>query len=398
MIDLRTYGRPIGVSKPLVARITRTQEPVYIKRHELAIATSDVSPMADCTGYRAVLTTRPIDEIPLSFTNGASKLVHSVRSLDHFDPGDVVVIHPRTGLIRTLYRPASCHNALLVTERCNSFCLMCSQPPIDRDDSELVEITLEAIRLMEPRPEDLGITGGEPTLLGTDLFRIISALKTSAPETKVHMLTNGRRFAGPKFTEDFEAVRHPKLTLGIPLYSDSAAHHDYVVQAKGAFDQTIQGLHQLARYNQVVEIRVVLHALTIPRLNKLAEYIYRNLPFVSYVALMGLEMTGFTRSNLEKLWIDPYDYQDALEKAVEYLSIRGMNVSIYNHPLCVLRRGLWKFARKSISDWKNIYLAECVDCAVKEQCGGFFKSALLRHSVHIRALEPLCSFQGSQVQ
>ena len=34
---------------------------------------------------------------------------------------------------------------------------MCSQPPIDRDDSDLVAVNIEAIRLMSPAPKTLGI-------------------------------------------------------------------------------------------------------------------------------------------------------------------------------------------------------------------------------------------------
>jgi len=170
------------------------------------------------------------------------------------------------------------------------------------------------------------------------------------------------------------------------LYSDNAPDHDYVVQARGAFDQTIQGLHRLARYEQPVEIRVVLHKLTIPRLQDLAHFIYRNLTFASHVALMGLEITGFTRPNLNKLWIDPYEYQTELQRAVEYLAIRGMNVSIYNHPLCLLPRDLWKFARRSISDWKNVYFEVCIRCGAREACGGFFMSAERKHSEHLHAL------------
>ncbi len=312
--------------------------------------------------------------------------MHSAAEIEHLRTGDVVVLTPRTGQVRTLYRPDSEHNTIFATDRCNSFCLMCSQPPVDRDDSELVEMNVELIQLMEPQPAQLGITGGEPTLLGEGLLRILGELKRRLAETHVHMLTNGRRFAWPKFTAAFVSVEHPRLSLGIPLYSDTAWEHDYVVQAHGAFDQTIQGLHQLARYGQAVEIRVVLHALTIPRLHDLAEYIYRNLPFAAHVALMGLEITGFTKPNLRKLWIDPYDYQDELQAAVEYLAIRGMNVSIYNHQLCVLPRPLWNFARKSISDWKNIYLEVCQVCSVRERCGGLFKSGEHQHSAHLRAL------------
>jgi hypothetical protein len=122
------------------------------------------------------------------------------------------------------------------------------------------------------------------------------------------MLTNGRRFAWPEFTNAFAEARPPRLTLGIPLYAATASDHDYIVQARGAFDQTIQGLHQLARYGEFIEIRIVLHALSIPRLRDLAAYIYRNLPFAGHIALMGLEITGFTRPNLSELWIDPFDY------------------------------------------------------------------------------------------
>jgi MoaA/NifB/PqqE/SkfB family radical SAM enzyme len=42
--------------------------------------------------------------------------------------------------------------------------------------------------------------------------------------------------------------------LGIPIYSDVDSEHDYVVQAKGAFEETVSGLHNLARYNVAVEI------------------------------------------------------------------------------------------------------------------------------------------------
>jgi len=44
---------------------------------------------------------------------------------------------------------------------------------------------------------------------------------------------------------------------------------------------------------------------------------------------MGLEIMGFAKSNLNALWIDPYDYRDEIEEAVNTLSRYGMRVSIY---------------------------------------------------------------------
>jgi hypothetical protein len=101
---------------------------------------------------------------------------------------------------------------------------------------------------------------------------------------------------------------------------------------------------------------------------------------------MGLEYVGYTPRNIEELWIDPFDYQEELERAVSFMSVRGMRVSIYNHQLCVLRPSLWPFAHKSISDWKNLYFPECENCSVLPQCGGFFQWATRKHSSHIHAL------------
>ncbi|RZK35001.1 MAG: hypothetical protein EOO61_12660 [Hymenobacter sp.] len=78
-----------------------------------------------------------------------------------------------------------------------------------------------------------------------------------------------------------------------------------------------------------------------------------------------------------------------LTEAVEFLAAHRLHVSIYNHQLCLLPERLWEFARRSISDWKNIYLPTCASCAVREQCGGFFTSSLTLHSQYIQAVVPL---------
>lgn len=336
------------------------------------------------TGFRAVLS---IDE---HASLCGFPRVEKLREIDHLREGDVISIDAKSGFVRSLYRPAEKHHAMFVTERCNSNCLMCSQPPKDKDDtSELTEQNLRLIDLISPGPPYITITGGEPTLLGRSLFTLLEALKIKLPRTEVHMLTNGRTFAWPSYTQGLAAVKHHNFSVGVPLYSDFAGDHDYIVQARGAFDQTVLGLHQLARYGIRCEIRVVLHKLTIPRLSKLTEYIYRNLTFVEHIAFMGLEHTGYAPRNIQELWVDPYDYQDELQAAVQFLDLRGMRVSLYNQQLCVLRRSLWRFNRKAISDWKNEYVEECSVCDVFQQCGGFFRWNVKKRSEHIHPLTEL---------
>ncbi|ODQ85528.1 radical SAM protein [Mycolicibacterium holsaticum] len=160
----------------------------------------------------------------------------------------------------------------------------------------------------------------------------------------------------------------------MPLYAAVDHIHDYVVQAKGAFNETLLGVLRLKDRNQLVEVRIVLHALTAPRLGETCSWIARNLPFVDHVALMGLENTGFAIANDDTLWIDPMDYQDQLKASIDVLSTARVNVSIYNLPLCVIDPSIRPFAVQSISDWKNTYVEECERCSVRSSCAGFFST------------------------
>jgi His-Xaa-Ser system radical SAM maturase HxsC len=311
-----------------------------------------------------------------------------VLSADHeyLAHGDVVRIDPRRGSLTALYRRNSESNAFLVTERCDNYCLMCSQPPKDHEDGWIVDQLREVIPLMSPDTREIGITGGEPALLGDRLVSLIDQLKSYLPRTAVHVLSNGRRFADVAFARAVGQVRHHDLMFGVPLYSDLPEEHDYVVQARGAFDETIRGILNLKRAGVRVELRFVVHAETFRRMPEFARFVARNLVFCDHVALMGLELMGFAKANLESLWIDPLDYQEELATSVRTLDAARMRVSIYNHQLCLLPPGLYRFARKSISDWKNRYFDVCDECRRKGDCGGFFASSVVRRS---RGIHPL---------
>jgi hypothetical protein len=89
---------------------------------------------------------------------------------------------------------------------------------------------------------------------------------------------------------------------------------------------------------------------------------------------------------METVWIDPIEYQRQLTEAVRLLDRRRIKTMVYNHQLCLLDRSLWPFAIRSISDWKNEYHPECINCSVISDCGGFFFSAKYRMSDHIKAI------------
>jgi His-Xaa-Ser system radical SAM maturase HxsC len=307
--------------------------------------------------------------------------------LGHLRGGDVLSASENGEYLRVLWRRDSPMNAVLLTERCDHYCLMCSQPPKERDDTWLLHNAEELIRLLPRSTDAIGFTGGEPTLYGDRLVELLKLCRNLLPHAGVHVLSNGRRFADFDFASKWASVKNQRMMVGIPIYAAEPSLHDYVVQANGAFDDTVRGIVNLGELRQRIEIRVVIHKQTAPYLPDIADFIARNLPFVEQVALMGLEMIGFARANMDEVWIDPVDYQAELSEAVALLDRRRVKTMIYNHQLCLMARDLWPFAVRSISDWKNEYHPECLKCSVADRCGGFFYSAKYRHSPHIKAVE-----------
>lgn len=314
------------------------------------------------------------------------KIVLFPDDLEDIKEGDVIFGNPSTGVVNSLIRQDSSDNVLLVTEECNSNCTMCSQPPRIREDSFPIDFFLRTVELMDPATRTLGISGGEPLLLGEDLFGLIRKCRECLPATELQILSNGRLFFYREFARRIAEIGHQSLLFGIPLYADNPIIHDDVVQAQGAFGQTVCGIQHLGLFRIPVEIRMVLTKKTVSRLPAFSEFVVQNFPFVSHVAFMGLEMMGHANPNRLEVWIDPLDFQTELAESLRILSLAGMKASIYNLPLCVLPKSLWEFSRQSISDWKNVYLEECTGCLVKERCGGLFVSG---QKIKSRGIRPL---------
>ena len=314
------------------------------------------------------------------------RLVAVPQQYDYLADGDVLGFDHASRKFRTLFRRNSAHNSFLVTERCNNYCLMCSQPPKDVDDRWILGEIKESLPLIDPETRALTFTGGETLSDWKDFISVLKQCRDRLPATAVQVLTNGRAFADSEIVDAWKDIGHSNLMAAIPVYASVDHIHDHVVQAKGAFDETILGILKLKDRGQRVEIRIVLHALTAPIIEDTGRWIARNLPFVDHVALMGLENTGFAIANDVMLWMDPVDYGDGLARAVDYLIAAGVNASVYNLPRCVLDRAVWPYAVQSISDWKNGYVEECSCCIEKDRCSGLFTSGRPRLSRGIRAV------------
>lgn len=366
-------GTSYNINDDIIGRITFGKN-IFSRSNEILVSNNVDKP---AFGYSATITSNKsvIDN---------SKPYCIVDNTDSFHEGDVVVVNNQ-GEVIFVYEISSNHNAIMATERCNHRCIMCPQPPIVQEKDK-TPFNLKLISLFDKGTEEIGITGGEPTLIGDNLFVLIKHIQKELPKTAISILSNGVRFADKEFAMKLAKCHHHDLQIDIPLFSDIADEHNRIVGAK-TFYKTIQGLYNLALFRQRIGLRIVIHKQTYKRLPQFADFIYHNFPFVSQVAFMQMETTGLAKENFEQLWIDPYDYNNELREAILLLADRNMNPYIYNAQLCVLPEDIRCYAQQSISDWKNKYLSECNDCLLRDQCAGFFASNKEHHSRHIKKVE-----------
>ena len=278
-------------------------------------------------------------------------------------------------------------NALFVTAQCNNHCLMCCQPPLKVDDIE--ELYERNIQLLHSAPKDLkvlGITGGEPTLLGKKLITLLQEVRSCLPDTAIQLLSNGRAFKDASYTKEVCQAAGENFFVGIPFHSDYSGDHDLIAGSKHAYEETMTGLYNLADAGIEIELRVVINKLNYTRLPRMSEYIFKNLPFVAWTAFMGMERTGLSVRNVEKIWVEPKEYAHLLREAVIAMDDWRMDVAVYNVPLCLLSRDIWPFAKQSISDWKVKFSVICNDCEIKEMCCGLFNTSKDEY----QGIKPMC--------
>jgi len=284
--------------------------------------------------------------------------------------GDVVLIDPARGAAERLIRASSKHNTLLITERCDQLCVMCSQPP-KKTHVDRFSYYREA-SLLAPKDAVIGVSGGEPTLYKEELFNLLEQTLKHRLDLSFHVLSNGQHFDA----NDVERLRqlpYARVTWGIPLYSSNEELHDRIVAKKGAFRRLEQSLHVLLLSGANIELRTVVMQSTVPGLPDLARHVAARLSFISSWSIMQLENTGFAKNRWRDLYYDHSRDIGPIVTALNLADLHGISARLFNFPLCTVPGNYRHLAPPSISDWKKKFAPGCSTCAARNECAGFFE-------------------------
>ncbi|WP_240047571.1 His-Xaa-Ser system radical SAM maturase HxsC [Sphingomonas panacisoli] len=284
--------------------------------------------------------------------------------------GDVVLVTPLAGRAERLLRRASRHNTLLVTERCDQLCVMCSQPP-KKTHVDRFALLEQACLLAEPDTL-IGVSGGEPTLYKQKLLSMIEHVLDARPDVQFHILSNGQHFE----RDDVDRLRDPRyrrVSWGIPLYAADAATHDDVVGKHGAFVRLRDSFALLMAAGARVELRTVLLSTNVDKLHDLAHFVVARLRFIEAWSIMQLEHIGFAKGRWRDLFVRHDLNFTPVATALDAALLHGVRAQLFNFPLCTVPAAYRPYAIASISDWKNKTMAPCQQCSEREHCAGFFE-------------------------
>lgn len=292
------------------------------------------------------------------------------------------------GRLLKFYDDSSIDNCFFVTAKCNSNCIMCPSPDISRQKGGNIEVDT-LIEIAKHIPADvlhLTITGGEPFMIGPDIFRFFEFLRDKFAHTEFLLLTNGRIFAVDSYIQRFMEKAPENSTVAIPIHGSMSMIHDMITQVNGSFEQTMLGIKKLLKAGAHIEVRMVVNKMNKNDIKNIAYLISQEIPGVDYVSIMAMEMTGSARVNRDKVWISYTDAAVVAEDAAVVLLENGIDVKLYNFPLCVLKKEFWTLCEKSISPDKVRYAETCEKCKMKNACGGVFAGTISMEKGELSAI------------
>jgi MoaA/NifB/PqqE/SkfB family radical SAM enzyme len=219
------------------------------------------------------------------------------------------------------------------------------------------------------------LSGGEPTMQ-PEFFKIISFLQEKYPIAHINILTNGRRFFYKEFSK--ACVDLGKVNFIIPIHGFDEKSHDAATRIKGSFHQTVAGLKnimQLRRFGQEVEIRTIITKLNYNKINKILDFIHKNIAQAERMVIIFLEYEGQAIKNFVNVKLSYSDFKQEFKILKPFLSMKK-EIRLYHFPLCVVPYDFWPYLWRTLRADEVTFLSQCNKCKVREFCLGIHKNYL----------------------
>lgn len=278
--------------------------------------------------------------------------------------------------------------------RCNNHCVMCSvHSGADRKEEVTFEEAVEQIKRNAIDHNHIEFTGGEPTVRDglADLIKIAK----ECGYKQIGISTNGRLLADKEYCDGLVNAGMNYATIAI--HGHDPETHEKMTDAKGSFEELVQGIKNLSASGATVSAASVMNRFNHKTFYKIGELLL-SLQVPTW-AITDLIPDGRAQDLYKELSVSPKEKEEALLETIPLFK-KFSNVSIFNFSRCFLPKDLdghvFFFDAKSkmelwnvkgvegrhkkeggvYQDFHKAYLPFCLECPTYESCGGFFKKEL----------------------
>lgn len=258
--------------------------------------------------------------------------------------------------------------------KCNNNCLMCTNPPgykkeKDYDYGKLID----RYKNLDPEEREIYLTGGEP-VLHPHFFDFLDFLRKKCPESKITIVTNGRLFSYSEFAR--KCLSRGNISFQIAVHGPNARLHDKITGAKGSFEQTISGIRNLLKLKpeeSEIELRVIIHRLTVSHLKDIHYFLVRSFPGANRIVFIFMEMEGMAGVNIRRVGTKYKQALPYLRELFRDFKNSPTEIRLYHFPLCVLPSEFWPYAWRTLPAEEIVFLPFCNKCQYKDYCLGIHR-------------------------
>ncbi|MFC1728440.1 radical SAM protein [Nanoarchaeota archaeon] len=220
---------------------------------------------------------------------------------------------------------------------CNNNCIHCviadqraecikNKIPVDVNTEEYKK---ELITAKQQGYSSVVFTGGEPTIRKDILELLNFADKLGL---SIGMQTNGRMFYYEDFTK--EVAKIPRINFVVAVHGPNEEIHDSITQVKGSFNQTINGISNLIKFNKKVLGKIVISKLNGIYLKDIA--ILLNKMGVKELFYAFPHAQGNARKYFDKVVPKYSDIMSHIYETIDYCKANKMEINFEAVPPCLM--------------------------------------------------------------
>lgn len=238
---------------------------------------------------------------------------------------------------------------------CNNLCKFCVQ--WDKRTKYPQRTFDEIKKILEDEysagSRGLVFTGGEPTI-HTDLIESVRYAK-SLWYAQIQIQSNGRNFANIEYCKTL--IEAWVTEFGPSVHGFNPETHDTLVRAPGAWKQTIKGIRNLKKLNQIVIINSVVTKQNYQEIPALALLLSKI--GVTQFQFAFVHILGTADMNKQEIVPKKTDVMPYIKKALDIGKKYGIICMTEAIPFCLMQWYEWAIAEYNFMPETTVVDAEC---------------------------------------